>query len=566
MATESMRDIPKAAPHYRCVLSQTLITDDVLKYPYTGRGTDSDPYIVDWIPGDPRNPMTLPKAMKWVITIIMALGTLAVAFASTAFSGALPQIQKDFGASKELSILTVSLFVLGFAIAPMTWAPMSEHFGRQALYIIMFGLLTVFGAASVASTNIQTLLILRFLAAIFGSSSIVNSAGVITDMFVAKERGVAMMVYSSAPFLGPTIGPIAGGFVAQYGGWRWVDGMTVIFTGVLWFIGVALVPETYTPYLLKQRARKLESKTRKRYLSKLEIGKEDVKASTTFSTAIARPWIILVFEAIVLLLSIYTAIVYGILYLIFTAFPVVFEEERHWSQGVSGLSYVGVMMGQILSMFFYVFLEVKYQKGLAANPGKAKPEGRLQPAMIGAVLLPIGLFWFAWSTYPQIHWIVSILGGAVFGFGQVLLYISLTNYIVDAYTVYAASALAANAILRGLFGAAFPLFTPYMYQNLGTQWASSVPAFLALACTPLPFLFYTFGNSIRARSKYAAKAQMITAAMLSDKIPAKRASHRSPEAEAVTVETSSVVGISAEALEMVHLVDTDSRENKSREQ
>lgn len=147
-------------------------------------------------------------------------------------------------------------------------------------------------------------------------------------------------------------------------------------------------------------------------------------------------------------------LVYGTLYMIFTAFPIVFEEERHWSQGISGLSYIGVMVGQILSMFFYIFMEVKYQKKIAQNPAKARPEGRLDPALIGSVLLPIGLFWFAWSTYGYVHWIVSILGGAVFGFGQVLLFISLINYVVDAYTVYAASALAANAILRGLFGAA----------------------------------------------------------------------------------------------------------------
>ena len=458
-------------PHYRLVLSQTLLTDDVVQHAYSGSGTATDPCIVDWIPDDARNPMNMAKGMKWTITVIMALGTLSVTFSSTAFSGALPQIQEDLHTSLELSVLSISLFVLGFSIAPMTWAPMSEHFGRQRLYAIMLGLLTIFGAASIGSKSIQTLLVLRFFAGTFGSSSIVNSAGVIADMFVAKERGLAMMVYSSAPFVGPTIGPIAGGFVAQYGGWRWNDGMTVIFTGVLWILGMIFVPETYTPYLLVQRAKKLEQNTGKKYVSKLESGKEEVKARVTLSKAIARPWIMLFFEAIVLLLSIYSAIgqplwrlaenlfadhrtVYGIIYLIFTAFPIVFEQGRHWSQGVSGLSYVGVLVGQLLSMFFYIFLEVNYQKKIAKNPGKAKPEGRLQPAMIGAVLLPIGLFWFAWSTYPQVHWIVSILGGAIFGFGQVLLYISLINYVVDAYTVYAASALAANAILRGLFAAA----------------------------------------------------------------------------------------------------------------
>ena len=295
-------------PHYRLVLSQTLLTDDVIHHAYSGSGTASDPCIVDWIPNDARNPMNMAKGMKWTITVIMALGTLSVTFSSTAFSGALPQIQEDLHTSLELSVLSVSLFVLGFAIAPMTWAPMSEHFGRQRLYAIMFGLLTVFGAASSGSKSIQTLLVLRFLAGTFGSSSIVNSAGVIADMFVAKERGLAMMVYSSAPFVGPTIGPIAGGFVSQYGGWRWNDGMTVIFTGVLWILGIIFVPETYTPYLLVQRAKKLEQYTGKKYVSKLESGKEEVKARVTLSKAIARPWIILFFEAIVLLLSIYSAI------------------------------------------------------------------------------------------------------------------------------------------------------------------------------------------------------------------------------------------------------------------
>lgn len=294
-------------PHYRLVLSQTLLTDDVVQHAYSGSGTTSDPCIVDWIPDDARNPMNMAKGMKWTITVIMALGTLSVTFSSTAFSGALPQIQEDLHTSLELSVLSVSLFVLGFAIAPMTWAPMSEHFGRQRLYAIMIGLLTIFGAASIGSKSIHTLLVLRFMAGTFGSSSIVNSAGVIADMFVAKES-LAMMVYSSAPFVGPTIGPIAGGFVAQYGGWRWNDGMTVIFTGVLWILGMIFVPETYTPYLLVQRAKKLEQNTGKKYVSKLESGKEEVKARVTLSKAIARPWIILFFEAIVLLLSIYSAI------------------------------------------------------------------------------------------------------------------------------------------------------------------------------------------------------------------------------------------------------------------
>ncbi|MCJ1403877.1 hypothetical protein MMC11_007100 [Xylographa trunciseda] len=521
MVPEGTMTPPKVA-HMRLVMSQTLITEEVLKYQYPGAGTDGDPYLVDWIPNDPRSPMGMTRGMKWLITMIMALGTLSVTFSSTAFSGGIRQIEESFTTSTELAILSVSLFVLGFAIAPMTWAPLSELYGRQIIYAISFTFLTIFGAASLGSQNIATLLVLRFFAGLFGASSIVNSAGVIADMFVAKERGIAMMAYTSAPFLGPTIGPIIGGFTGQYGGWRWIDGMTVIFTGVLWILGVVVVPETYNPYLLIQRAKKLSQMTGKVYVSKLEVGKPLKSAGSVFRTAIARPWILLFLEPIILTLSIYAAIVYGTLYMIFTAFPIVFETERGWSQGVSGLSYIGVMVGQFLSMFFYLFMEVKYQKKIAKNPAVSRPEGRLDPALIGSILLPIGLFWFAWSSFSYVHWIVSILGGTVFGFGQVLLFISLINYVVDAYTVYAASALAANAILRGLFGAAFPLFTTYMYQNLGIQWASSIPAFLSLACVPLPFLFYKYGHTIRMHSKYAAEAARITDQLLAKQTGAEK--------------------------------------------
>lgn len=112
------------------------------------------------------------------------------------------------------------------------------------------------------------------------------------------------------------------------------------------------------------------------------------------------------------------------------------------------------MVGQFFAMFFYIFLETRYRKLIAKDPSKATPEARLTPAMIGGVLLPAGLFWFAWTTFSDIHWIVSIIGSSFFGFGQVLLFISLINYSIDAYTVFAASALASSAILRALFGAA----------------------------------------------------------------------------------------------------------------
>lgn len=101
---------------------------------------------------------------------------------------------------------------------------------------------------------------------------------------------------------------------------------------------------------------------------------------------------------------------------------------------------------------------------------------------------------------------VSIAAGVPFGFGMLAVFLPVLNYLVDAYTLYAASVLAANAAMRSIFGATFPLFTTYMYQNLGIHWASSVPAFLSLACVPLPFLIYRYGAEIRKRCRYASES------------------------------------------------------------
>jgi len=231
-------------------------------------------------------------------------------------------------------------------------------------------------------------------------------------------------------------------------------------------------------------------------------------------------------EPIVFLLSVYMAIIYGTLYMLFSAFPVVFQEGRGWSQGIGGLAFLGVAAGFGIAVFYVLWDNQRYAKVEEAHKANgevsAPPEARLPPAMVGSVCLPIGMFWFAWTNSPSIHWSVSIIGTAPFGFGMLLVFIAIMNYLIDAYTVYAASVLAANSVLRSLFGFAFPLFTTYMFQNLGIHWASSIPAFLALMCVPFPFLFYKFGPAIRMKCKYAREAaEALVRMKQSEHVPAE---------------------------------------------
>ena len=199
--------------------------------------------------------------------------------------------------------------------------------------------------------------------------------------------------------------------------------------------------------------------------------------------------------------------IYFRLYLMFAAFPIVYEKGRGWSEGITGLSFLGILVGIIFSTICTFPMYFRYKKKVLSTPGRIAPEARLPDSFWGAIALPIGLFWFAWTNSPSIHYMISIAAGVPFGFGMVMVFLPVLNYLIDAYTIYAASVLAANAALRSIFGAAFPLFTTPMYENLGIHWASSIPAFLALVCVPLPFLFYRYGAAIRVRCRYAAESE-----------------------------------------------------------
>ncbi|RAK99997.1 MFS transporter [Aspergillus ibericus CBS 121593] len=493
-------------PHWRLIIDQSVVTPEIIDYPYAGSGTEADPFVVEWIPHDPRNPMLFNPTMKWVYTIIAAFATFGVSMASSAYAGSIDQVIEHFHISTEVATLGVSLFVLGFAIGPLFWAPLSELIGRQLVFCVSYMGLSVFSAGATGAPNPWTLIILRFFAGSFGSSPLTNAGGLIADVFPAEERGLAMSVFAGSPFLGPTLGPVIGGFLGEHAGWKWVEGFLATFTGLIWIIQCLIVPETYAPVLLRKRAARLTSLTGNVYISKLDLERGRVSIRSAFGAALLRPWILLFAEPIVLLLSTYMAIVYGTLYMLFDAFPIVYQELRHWSEGIGSLPFLGVMVGMMSAVAYNMFDNKRYKRCHTQHRGFAPPEARLPPTMIGSITIPIGLFWFAWTNGPSIHWIVSIIAAAPFGFGMVLVFLNIMSYLIDAYTIYAASVLAANSIIRSCFGAGFPLFTTYMYQNLGIHWASCIPAFLSLACLPFPFIFYKYGAAIRRKCKYAGES------------------------------------------------------------
>ncbi|OAP61372.1 hypothetical protein AYL99_03575 [Fonsecaea erecta] len=493
------------------------VTDfaDIVAARYSGGGTSDDPYIVQWLDHDPENPMTFGIWFKCWMTILLAFMTLCVSLASSAYTGAAELIIREFHCSTEVFLLGLSFMVMGFAIGPLLWAPLAEAISRRDILLVALAFYIVWTAVCATAQNIATLIVFRLLCGTFGSAVFVIPAGQLSDMWDARERGVAQAVYAAAPFLGPTLGPAVGGFLSPAAGWRWLFGFLALYAGILTFLGLVFVPETYAPILLRRRAQLLSKVTGKTYMTKIDIV-QPLVFKDLVKRSLSRPWALLFREPIVLALTTYMSVVYGTLYLCFAAFPIIFQQGYGWNAGEEGLAFLGIMLGILSGVGLIILDNKRYARIHAAHGGFAPPEARLPPVIVGGVVTVVGLAWFAATADPSIHFIVPILAGVPFGIGFILIFMSCVNYLIDSYVIYSASVMAGNSIMRSTFGAVFPLFATYMYNNLGLHWASAVPGFIALACLPFPILFYRYGAAIRRRCKYSAQAARFLDSLKSD--------------------------------------------------
>lgn len=481
----------------------TYNDNDPWKYP-----TDAETglRLVEFVPGDKGNPKNIGTGRKWLYTFLLGSICFVVALGSAIVTGDLEAPVEYFGVSQEVIILsTVTVFVIGFGVGPCLFAPLSEEVGRKPVYTVTLALALIFILPCGLAQNIATLLIGRLLDGIFFSAPMTLIGGSLADIWEASERGKAMAIFSAAPFLGPVMGPIFGGLLGDYTDtWRWVYWAFLIIASVFIAIFTVVVPETHTNTILKRRAKKLRKNTGDdTYKALCEL--KPRKFLEVAKVSLLRPFILLS-ELIVFLITLYMSVVYGLLYMFFFAYPVVYMEDKGWLASKTGVMFIPIGVGVLLATAVAPFINNDYNK--RAQPYRDRgelppPELRLIPMMMACWFVPIGLFSFAWSSYPHISWAGPCFSGLAVGFGFCTLYNPANNYIVDSYQHYAASALAAKTLVRSIWGAVVPLFTIQMYHRLGNQWATSLMAFISLACCGIPYLFYFYGARVREFSRYA---------------------------------------------------------------
>ncbi|KAL9633035.1 MAG: hypothetical protein Q9204_003560 [Flavoplaca sp. TL-2023a] len=467
---------------------------------------EREEYVVEFDgPEDPLHPQNWPMKKKVAIAVMLGYTTLVSAFGSSIFSAATQVVAGYFSVSTEVGVLGLSLYVLGFATGPILWAPLSELRGRRMpLVVAMFGF-SIFSIATATAKDLQTVMLTRFFGGVFGSCPLAVVAAVFSDMFNNKTRGLAITVFSMTVFSGPLLAPFIGGFIIMNSslGWRWTEYLVAIMGFLAFGLDLLFLEETYPPIVLQQKAALLRRRTLNWGIhAKQEEIEVDFRELVTKN--FSRPLRLLFTEPIVLLLSIYMAFIYGLLYLFLTAYPIVFQQIRGFNPGVGGLPYFGMILGQLSAGIYIALSQPSYNRKLEANGGVPVPEWRLFPVILGGISFTAGLFWFGWSGYQaSTHWIAPTLSGLLTGFGLLAIFLQSLNYLVDAYLMFAASAIAANTFLRSLCGAGFPLFATYMFNGLGVQWAGSLLGFVALALVPIPVIFWKYGARIRARSTFA---------------------------------------------------------------
>ena len=345
---------------------------------------------VDWTgPDDPGNPLGWPTWKKIYGTAAIGSLAFAVTIGTSMISPATLEIAAEFNVSRTAAILPLTLFTIGLATGPLIAAPISETWGRTVVYKVTGFTYLLFLVGSGFSKSYASLLVCRLLAGISGGPVLAVGAGSMADMYYPQNRAISSTSFISMPFLGPSLGPIIGGFAAYYKGWRWTQWCT-IFIAIAAYALVLPLPETYKKVILSRRAKKHGVQGPPKSPVK---GWAYVKLILTIT--LMRPIHMLFTEPIVLFFSLYNSFTFSVLFAFFAAYPFTFELVYGFNTWQYGLTFLGILIGVICAASTVIFIDrrvyfKRWQRAVQEGKTHLPPEQRLYAAMVGSFTVPVG--------------------------------------------------------------------------------------------------------------------------------------------------------------------------------
>ncbi|KAI5959314.1 FLR1 [Candida pseudojiufengensis] len=480
----------------------------------------NDYIIVTWDgDDDPENPLNRPLFWKSIMAFQIAFMTTSVYMGSAIYTPGIIDIMEKFNIGQVVATLPLTLFVVGYGIGPIIFSPLSEdiRIGRTPLYIITIFIFCMMQIPTALSQNIAGLCILRFIAGFFASPCLSTGGASVSDFISLPYIVIGLATWSLGAVCGPSLGPLIGAVLVVRGGhngyesWRWTFWFMALLSSCFIILAFTL-PETYSKKLLRNKAirlRRLTGNNMIRSEGELELKEANHTLRQLLTKLFWRPFKITFTEPVVLLIDIYIALVYSIMYMFFEAVPIVFQETKHFALIPMGCAYLSVVIGIVIGAGFYIPLIYKIFTVKVLGGQMVYPEVFIPPAIFGSCLMPVGLFIFAWTSSPDIHWFPPLIGLAFFAAGAFFIFQTLFNYMAASFKVeFLASVFSSNNLFRSTVAASMPLYSRQMFNNLGSErfpvgWGTSLLSFICVAMISIPVLFYLNGTKLRARSQYA---------------------------------------------------------------
>lgn len=478
-----------------------------------GEKDENDQYIIVTFDGDddPANPVNWPTKYKVLFIIQIQLLTAFVYMASAIYTPGIEDIMREMNIGQTVATLPLTLFVFGYAIGPMVFSPLSENarLGRTTIYIVTLFLFFILQIPTALVNDIASLSVLRFIAGVFASPCLATGGASLGDITHMPWIPVTISLWSIAAVCAPSLGPLIGATMVVAKNYHWTFWFVCFSSGASLLLLSWFLPETYSKTLLYRKAERLRALTgNDKIVSEGHLENMNLNVREILIETLYRPFEIIIFEPVVLMINLYIGLVYSVMYLWFEALPIVFLETYNFTLIEMGVGYVALQVGFLIGAAFFVPVtyNVFTKRKLAGE--ELYPEVFIPTSIFGGVLMPIGLIIFAWTATPSVHWIAPMIGTAIFAAGSFIVFQTLFNYLSMSFWRYLASVFAGNALFRSIMAGAFPLFGKALFNNLLTPkypvaWGTMILAFACIAMISVPVCFYLNGPKLRAKSKYA---------------------------------------------------------------
>jgi MFS family permease len=403
---------------------------------------------------------------------------------------------------------------VGSAVVPLLTVPFTETTGRMPGYFFAYFVFLIFLVPQGVASHIATMIVCRFFGGGASSTAINIVGGTISDIWMGPvQRSLPMSLFGFTSVIGIALGPFLGGAVTVQWhpslhvlNYHWIYWVLLISCGGLLPVFYLILDETRSDVILAREAKKY----RKEHPDDPKFAPSEINRPSLFlrlKISVVRPCKMLAKEWVVFSQTFWVSFAWGILFIFTSSIPQTFTKTYDFKVFATTLAQLAISAGALVAVCLHPIQDKAYADSAKRSPdGKPIPEARLYFSIPASFLFTGGLFWYGWGLYRDVHWMVPIVGIGFVGFGIYGIYVATTNYLIDSYEKYAASALAAASLGRNTFGAFLPLGSPQMYKTFNFHWASSFLGFIGLILSFAPIYLLIKGPEIRQKSPFMKEA------------------------------------------------------------